>query len=307
VALVDGAELRLLATHRSVYDFAKVAIETGERMANVIDADLSTDSLSYDDVYSFATPWRFLPAFDRPDEPARCLISGTGITHRGVPPRSEDGMRLYESGAEGGRPEPGAVGAAPEWFAKGSGTLLRGHGEPLAVPNFARGGGEEAEIVAVYTIDPDGVPRRIGMAPGNEFSDHRTRRLNSLYHAHAKHCPCAIGPELTLDPDFSHVAGSVAIERAGARVWSKPIETGDERMTHNLANLEHHHFKYEDHRRPGDAHIHFLGATAFSFADGFALEDGDEMVIEFDGFGRPLRNRLCIDRSPERPVTVSAI
>ena len=65
-------------------------------------------------------------------------------------------------------------------------------------------------------------------------------------------------------------------------------------MIHSLANLEHHHFKYEDHRRPGDAHIHFLGATAFSFAAGFTMEDGDEMVIEFDGFGRVLRTNTLM-------------
>ena len=36
-------------------------------------------------------------------------------------------------------------------------------------------------------------------------------------------------------------------------------------MAHTLANLEHHHFKYAAHRVPGQAHVHFFGAAAFSF------------------------------------------
>jgi hypothetical protein len=48
-------------------------------------------------------------------------------------------------------------------------------------------------------------------------------------------------------------------------------------------------FAYVDHRRPGYAHVHFPGATAFGSVDGFALEDGDEMAIEFEGPSTPQR------------------
>jgi hypothetical protein len=78
-------------------------------------------------------------------------------------------------------------------------------------------------------------------------------------------------------------------------------------MCHTLANLEHHHFKNPSHRRPGDAHLHFLGADAFSFRDAVRLQDGDEMVVAFEGFGRPLRNPLRIDRTPERLVMARAL
>ena len=71
-------------------------------------------------------------------------------------------------------------------------------------------------------------------------------------------------------------------------------------MSHSLANLEHHHFKQEAHRRPGDVHVHFFGASAFSFGEGLALEDGDVMQVRFEGFGRPLRNPVRYDRSPQR-------
>jgi hypothetical protein len=316
VALVDGAELHLLATHRSVYAFAMSAIQTGISLERLIASDASGPTLSYEETYSLGTNWRFLPAFDHPLEPARCLVSGTGLTHLSSgatrtatqeDAKITDGMRLYQAGVENGRPAPGAIGAVPEWFAKGSGTVLRGHGDPLVVPNYGLGGGEEAEIVAVYVVDPAGVPRRVGFAPGNEFSDHRTRKLNSLYHSGAKHRTCSIGPELSIGVAFDSIRGSVSIDRAGVRVWSKEIVTGEQNMCHSLANLEHHHFKYDDHRRPGDAHVHFLGATAFSFAAGFAIEDGDEAVIEFAGLGRALRNPIKFDRRPEQPIATASI
>ncbi len=39
-----------------------------------------------------------------------------------------DSMRMFRAGLEGGRPAAGAVGAAPEWFFKGTGGILRAHG-----------------------------------------------------------------------------------------------------------------------------------------------------------------------------------
>jgi hypothetical protein len=316
VAVVDGDQLHLLASYRSLYAFAMSAIETGLSLESLIAADVSDTSLGYDEIYALLSEWRLLVPFDHPEESARCLVSGTGLTHlsSGATRASTqedgkitDGMRLYQAGVENGRPAPGAIGAAPEWFSKGTAAILRAHGEPLTVPNFAQGGGEEAELAAIYLIDHEGVPRRIGFAPGNEFTDHRTRKLNSLYHAGAKHRSCSIGPEVTIGSEFCSIRGTVSIERAGASVWSKEILTGEEQMCHSLANLEHHHFKYDDHRRPGDAHVHFLGATAFSFAAGFQILDGDEMVIVFEGFGRPLRNAVKLDQREQKPFAVKGI
>jgi hypothetical protein len=218
-----------------------------------------------------------------------------------------DSMRMYQLGVERGRPAPGEAGAAPEWFYKGNGTILRGHGAALTVPYFAGDGGEEPELAAVYVIDHTATPRRLGMTPANEFSDHKIEKQNYLYLAHSKLRTCAIGPELVVDPDFSLVTGTVTIERDGDILWTKEISTGDQRMCHSLSNIEHHHFKYQPHRIPGDAHIHFLGAGAFSFGEGITLEDGDQMAIEWAGYGRPLRNRIEMEESQERIVNVAAI
>jgi hypothetical protein len=215
-----------------------------------------------------------------------------------------DSMRMYRWGVEGGRPPAGAIGTAPEWFYKGSGLILRAHGDTLEVPGFAEDGGEEPEIAGVYTIDAAGRPRRIGMAVGNEFSDHKTERRNYLYLAPSKLRQCSVGPELIIDPAFDLVPGCVSIERNGNVLWSKEIASGEARMSHSLANMEHHHFKFPQHRRAGDVHIHFYGADAFSFGAGVELQDGDVAVISFDGFGRALRNPIRVGGGVQVLVSV---
>lgn len=216
-------------------------------------------------------------------------------------------MKMFQIGIEGGRPEPGRVGAAPEWFYKGVGTILRAHREPLDVPSHALDGGEEAEIAGVYLIGDDGTPHRIGLTQGNEFSDHVLEARNYLYLAESKLRDCALGPELVIEPKFDDVPGRSKIERGGKIVWEARQASGERWMCHSLANLEHHHFKHAEHRRPGDVHIHFLGADMFSFKDRLRLEDGDVMTISFEGFGRPLRNPIRIDQSPVTPVVVRAL
>jgi hypothetical protein len=78
-------------------------------------------------------------------------------------------------------------------------------------------------------------------------------------------------------------------------------------MCHSLANMEHHHFKFEAHRRPGDIHVHFFGADAFSFGEGVALADGDWMQVRFDGFGKPLRNSVRIAGGGDTLVAVRPV
>jgi hypothetical protein len=245
-------------------------------------------------------------------------VSGTGLTHLGSAKDRNamhgvkdteltDSMKMFRWGVEGGRPAPGQIGIAPEWFYKGNGTILRAPGEPLVVPSFGEDGGEEAEVAGVYIVGPDGAPRRIGMAMGNEFSDHRFEKKNYLNLAGSKIRTCALGPELVVDPEFKSVPGKVAIERAGKVFWSKEICSGEAEMCHSLANLEHHHFKFETHRRPGDVHVHYFGACSLSFGAGVALAEGDIMEVQFEGFGRSLRNPLNVVKVADALVAVRAL
>jgi hypothetical protein len=145
------------------------------------------------------------------------------------------------------------------------------------------------------------------MAGGNEFSDHSFEKKNYLNLAGSKLRTCALGPELVVDPQFSSVSVHAQIERYGTVLWAGTFRTGESEMCHSLRNLEHHHFKFDAHRRPGDVHVHFFGTDCLSFAAGIRLEDGDVIQVSFEGFGRPLRNVVHVSKSEAAPVEVSSL
>ncbi len=318
VALVEEPRLCLLGGVKSIYQLAQDAVDSKIPLTVLVGKKATGEFLDYDPIYNGKSAWRLLPPVDHPAEPARCLVSGTGLTHLGSAANRQrmheaketeptDSMKMFRLGAEGGKPEPGKIGVAPEWFYKGGGTILRAHGEPLDVPAFAGDGGEEAEVAGIYFVGADGQPRRIGMATGNEFSDHKCEKQNYLNLAGSKLRTCSLGPELVIDPEFISLPGKVTIERGGREHWSKAIATGENEMCHSLANIEHHHFKFESHRCPGDLHVHYFGACALSFGDGVRLADGDVMEISFAGFGRALRNPLRAARGKATLVTVQSL
>jgi hypothetical protein len=145
------------------------------------------------------------------------------------------------------------------------------------------------------------------MAIGNEFSDHQFERKNYLNLAGSKLRNCALGPELVVDPAFESVGVNVKIERGGTALWSKSFRSGAEEMCHSLQNIEHHHFKFEAHRRPGDVHVHFFGTDCLSFSDGVRLQEGDVMEVTADGFGRALRNSVHVASRITAPVEVVSL
>lgn len=317
VALVEEPQLRLLSA-RSIYELVQEAVDSKVALKTLIQQKATGEDLDYDSVYLGQSSWRLLPPIDHPLEPARCLVSGTGLTHLGSAKNRQamhsaseaemnDSMKIFRWGVERGKPAPGEIGVPPEWFYKGTGGVLRAPNEPLDIPSHAEDGGEEAEIAGIYFIDPSGQPLRIGMAIGNEFSDHKFEKKNYLNLAGSKLRTCSLGPELVIDPEFKSVPGKVTIERAGKVCWAQEILTGEDEMCHSLANIEHHHFKFEPHRRPGDLHVHYFGACSLSFGAGIQLEQGDMMTIEFTGFGRPLRNPLRIAGGPAALVTVQPL
>jgi hypothetical protein len=315
VAACDEPHLLVIDGFLSIFDLAQRAIVSRTALVDLVRKSAVVETLDYDAIYTGESDWRLLTPIDHPLEPARLLVSGTGLTHLGSAANRQqmheaaqsdltDSMKMFRSGLAGGKPALGEVGVPPEWFYKGNGTILRAHGEPLDVPAFAEEGGEEAEIAGVYVIDDSGLPHRVGMVIGNEFSDHVFERKNYLNLAGSKLRTCAIGPELIVDPAFDSVTGTVTIRRRGATLWSKNIVTGEREMSHNLRNIEHHHFKFDAHRCPGDVHVHYFGACALSFGDGVRLADGDVMEVAFDGFGRPLRNPVRVSSDNRSPVVV---
>src|SRR5919198_1326038 len=88
VAVVEEPNLRLLSGHRTVYHLAQ--------------------ALDYDAVYEGRSPWRLMVPFDHSEEPARCLVTGTGLTHKasaenrqsmhGPAETLTDSMKMYRIG-----------------------------------------------------------------------------------------------------------------------------------------------------------------------------------------------------------------
>jgi len=318
VALVDEPNLRLIRGVTSVYDLAIAADSKRIPLSQLIRDSVTDEIVNYDQVYSSKSAWKILAPIDHPQHPARCLISGTGLTHLGSAKNRQamhsaseaelnDSMKIFKWGVAGGKPAPGKIGIAPEWFYKGNAATLRAHNESLDLPSYAEDGGEEAEIAGVYFVGANGAPRRIGMAIGNEFSDHKFEKKNYLNLAGSKLRTCALGPELVIEPEFQTVPGTVKIERAGKTIWSQEILTGENEMCHSVANIEHHHFKFEGHRRPGDVHVHYFGACSLSFGAGILLEHGDWMEVAFNNFGRPLRNFLHVADRQDTLITVKSL
>jgi hypothetical protein len=317
VACVDEPRLRIVPGFATAYELASDAIKRGKRIAEIVRESAPTDSVEYEPVYKGLSAWTLLPPFHHPVDPAHCFVTGTGLTHKksaenrqsmhGDPWELTDSMKMYRVGLEGGRPDPGCIGASPEWFYKGTGTILRGQNQPLVVPSHGEDGGEEAEIAGVYLVGPEGAVFRVGFVQGNEFSDHVMEARNYLYLAQSKLRCCAIGPELIVNGEFNDVRGKAWIEREGRLIWIGPLSSGERYMCHSLANMEHHHFKHSEHRRPGDVHVHFFGADLFSFKDRVRMQDDDVMVVTFENFGRALRNPIKFDKVEQKVVGVKPL
>jgi hypothetical protein len=300
----DDRSVEALSGLETVYQLAQSAARDGRSLMKIAAEAPVEGRVQLADLLAEK---RVLPPLDHPD-PAHCLITGTGLTHLGSAQARDamhqavqkdeaelsDSMRMFKLGLEGGRPEGDGPGVAPEWFYKGDGSIVAAPGQPLGSPAFALDGGEEAEIAVLYVIDDAGRPCRVGFALGNEFSDHVLERQNYLYLAHSKLRPCSFGPELLLGELPKEIRGTVAVLRGEERLWQGEWLSGEANMSHTLANLEHHHFKYRLFRRPGDVHVHFIGAAILSFSAGIRAEPGDVFEIAAPGFGAPLRNPLAI-------------
>jgi len=322
--MLDGSGARILAaaingtTGRRVRGISSVYALASEAIAGNITFAAALDRHGYAediDLLEALANKRILPPVDHADS-ARVLLTGTGLTHLGSADARDrmharahaadatDSMKMFRMGLEGGKPAHGQIGVQPEWFYKGDGRSIVAPDSPLLSPDFAADGGEEPELAGIYIIAADGTPYRLGFALANEFSDHVTERTNYLYLAHSKLRCAALGPELLTGTLPQDIRGTARIRRAGRTLWEKPFLTGEANMSHHLRNLEHHHFKYELFRRPGDLHVHFFGTATLSFADGIRALPGDTVEIEAQPFTLPLRNPLQIVAAPPPAVRV---
>ncbi len=315
VVIRNGTEAAILRGTDSTYALATDAA-TSRRPLTALIAERGLGEAV--DLQALAAAGRITLPVTHPD-PAHLHLTGTGLTHLGSAAARDamhttlqsdtlsDSMKMFRMGLEAGRPTAGSVGVQPEWFYKGNGTTAVAPGNPLTSPGFALDGGEEPEIAGIYIIAPDTTPCRIGWALANEFSDHVTERINYLYLAHSKLREASFGPEILIGDLPADVRGTSRIRRDGAVIWEKPFLSGEANMSHTFANLEHHHFKYDIFRRPGDLHVHMFGTATLSFADGVATQPGDMFEIEAAPFGLPLQNPLAAAPALSGAVAVLAL
>lgn len=315
-SLEDGGKtIRVVDGYHSTYALARAAMAKKSSLQAFTTAALGVTVIDYAEV---AQSGRLLAPLDHEDT-AHCYVTGTGLTHLGSADGRDamhkkldgagdnltDSMKMFRMGLEGGKPAAGKTGVQPEWFYKGDGSIVRAAEAPLAMPHFALDGGEEPEIAGLYIIGGDGQPCRLGFAIGNEFSDHVTERQNYLYLAHSKLRVCSVGPALLVGELPSHVQGMSRIRAQDGKVrWEKPFVSGEDNMSHTIANLEYHHFKYPLFRRPGDVHIHFFGTATLSCSDNISVTPGETFEIDVAAFGPALRNRLSLDDVPHPQVHV---
>ena len=313
VVATDDGESWVVAGFDSVYDLARAAIGKKTTIEAIVRrAGRGTKAKPA----ALLAAGRVLSPIDHPD-PAHLLVTGTGLTHLGSAATRDsmhqkvagaaeetltDSMKMFRMGLEGGKPKRGKAGVQPEWFYKGDGSFVAAPGAPLVSPGFAEDSGEEPEVAGIYLIGPDGTPFRVGFALLNEFSDHVVERQNYLWLAHSKLRPCSFGPEILLGALPEDIRGTSKIRRGKTTIFDQPFLTGEANMSHTIANLEAHHFKYPWFRRSGDLHVHSFGTATLSFAAGVKAKAGDVFEIEAPEFGLPLGNPLKIAKKEKVAV-----
>ncbi|WP_225307512.1 AraD1 family protein [Nitrincola iocasae] len=308
VNVQNGEQIERLEGAGTTYTLAQKAIAAGSPLKTHIDS--YTRVTEPDSLSDLLAQRRVLVPLDHPD-PAHCYITGTGLTHTGSASTRDkmhsadhdteqltDSMKMFRMGLEGGKPTPGTAGVQPEWFYKGDGSILVAPEHTFPIPSFSLDASEEPELVGCYLNAADGTPFRVGFALGNELSDHITERQNYLFLAHSKLRVCSFGPELLVGELPNDIRGTSRIIRNGETVWEKPFLSGEANMSHTIANLEHHHFKYKLFRRGGDVNLHYFGTATLSFAD-MRTAEGDTFEIQADAFGKPLSNSWQVVAEPD--------
>jgi len=149
VGAVENNTVKPINHVTTTRDLALLAINNNLRLDQQIE-QLGFASEHYD-YAELLENLQVLAPLDHPDT-AHCFVSGTGLTHLGSAATRDkmhqtnlndtasvtDTMRIFQWGIEQGKPAAGKIGAQPEWFYKGDGSIVVRPGEALPLPPCRR-------------------------------------------------------------------------------------------------------------------------------------------------------------------------
>ncbi len=157
VGVVDADRVSTIADTATVRELALAAIAAGHGLAAEAEARGMADGL--DSLSELLAAGRVLPPLDHED-PAHCLITGTGLTHTGSADtrnamheagqaksdehKLTDSMKVFNWGLEGGRPAPGQAGRTTGMVLQGRRSYRRPARRRDSCPGFRQGSGRRA-------------------------------------------------------------------------------------------------------------------------------------------------------------------
>jgi hypothetical protein len=214
----------------------------------------------------------------RPKEDTQLLISGYGLTHT-----SKMSAELQK-----GRTPRGEVPTEelPFCFLKGFANSAKVPGQPLRVWSTTRGICEEAELVLIYVVQHDGVPKYVGYTFGNDLTDIARFRINKSQLAYCKLYDSGVLPRLYLGQPPQTVDGTTTVHRSGETVWRRAFETGVERIFFDVKQMTRHLWQHATLRVPGTVHYVMLGADRNTTDFGFQICTGDTVELDFGAWGK---------------------
>ena len=186
------------------------------------------------------------PISARPRGATRC--TRTSPTRRRSPTR----CRCSSWASKAASRRKGETGVQPEWFYKGDGSTLVAPGRRPRQPELRarrrRGAGDRRRLCrSTPTARRSASASRSATNSPTTSPSGRTISISPIRscgrRASARSCWSATCP-----PTCSGVS---RIRRGKEVVWEKPFLSGEQNMSHTIANLEAHHFKYAPVPPPG--------------------------------------------------------
>ena len=148
VGVVEEPRVRLLGEYASIFGLAQAAIADETTLAVTIRNHATDELVDYDPIYDGRSEWQLLLPIDHPDEPARCLVSGTGLTHLGSAKNRQAMHEMKEgklkSGTSGkkvtNRKQAVAIGLSIAYFIDSPGTNVFVGATPYSYLSGTNGG-----------------------------------------------------------------------------------------------------------------------------------------------------------------------